>query len=282
MYRLPSLLRWCRLFEQPLSPCASQRASRLCRQDNVGNVPHNGLTLSFAPPQRAWLLGPKRIGPNLLLAPSKKAGSLFDVPPNTVVRAAKATAGKPTVGGQPDGAAAAPAEAEAAADGPAAAAAQPPPTATLDLRLGAPMGALALRWVTGAEAAEDEVGGGMQAMAAAAAEGRTAVLAAEATHGSGGGGGGGAGEGGEGEVPEGLRHVVASVESGVAAGFQIATASGGCSTWMWGMGAWRIVWLESCVAEADAPFWQRPQVGYGHIVVLHSGCCFCALQPCRC
>lgn len=176
--------------------------------------PNTGTPISL-PTQRAWLLGPKRTGPNLLLTPSKKAGSLFDVPPTTVVRAAKATAGKPTVGGQPGEAE----PAEAAADGPASAAA-PSPAATLDLRLGAPAAALALGWVTGAEAAEDEVGGGMQAAAAAVAEGRTAVLAAEVTHGSGGCGGG------EGEVPEGLRHVVASVESGVAAGFQIATSSG--------------------------------------------------------
>ncbi|GLC55413.1 hypothetical protein PLESTB_000984700 [Pleodorina starrii] len=204
--------------------------------------------------ERAWLLGPKRIGPNLLLAPPRRQNeaaaaaasgssaaaatattsggstateSLFDVPANSVVRAAKATA-KASAPGAPGAAAAAAAAAVAGttADAPPSeadggdAAAAAPPSARIDLRLGSPVAALALGLIS-EEDARSYGGDGDVGTAAAAA-----LAAAEAA----------AASGCDVGAAEALRHVVASVESGVVAGFQIATASGPlCEEPLWGV-----------------------------------------------
>lgn len=156
--------------------------------------------------QRAWLLGPKRIGPNLLLAPPADAeSSLFSVPASAVTRAAKVTS--KTVGPGAAGAAAAVAAAEAGAAGATATdladgAAAPAPVARLDLRLGSPLAACSLGLVPSSSGSE--------------------------TNGTGGGAAAGAADEAE-QWPEAVRHMVSSVESGVVAGFQLATSSGGAA-----------------------------------------------------
>ncbi|PNW73585.1 hypothetical protein CHLRE_13g564950v5 [Chlamydomonas reinhardtii] len=163
--------------------------------------------------QRAWLLGPKRIGPNLLLAPPADAeSSLFSVPASAVTRAAKVTS--KTVGPGAAGAAAAVAAAEAGAAGATATdladgAAAPAPVARLDLRLGSPLAACSLGLVPSSSGSE--------------------------TNGTGGGAAAGAADEAE-QWPEAVRHMVSSVESGVVAGFQLATSSGPlCEEPLWGV-----------------------------------------------
>ncbi|KAG2443951.1 hypothetical protein HXX76_002290 [Chlamydomonas incerta] len=167
--------------------------------------------------QRAWLLGPKRIGPNLLLAPPADAeSSLFAVPPSSVTRAAKVTS--KSVGAGTAGSAAAVAAAEASAAAAAAAAASaaadgadgaaPAPAARLDLRLGSPLAARSLGLVPDSSSCAGS-----------------------------GGTDGGAGAGARSEQwPESMRHLVSTVESGVVAGFQLATSSGPlCEEPLWGV-----------------------------------------------
>ncbi|KAG2439846.1 hypothetical protein HYH02_010478 [Chlamydomonas schloesseri] len=160
--------------------------------------------------QRAWLLGPKRIGPNLLLTPPVDAdGSLFAAPPASVTRAAKVTSKAVGPGAAGSAAAVAAAEASASgANGPAAAAdgadgAAPAPTARLDLRIGSPMAARALGLVpVGSGAGRDDGAAGADMD----------------------------------QWPEAVRHLVSTVESGVVAGFQLATSSGPlCEEPLWGV-----------------------------------------------
>ncbi|GFR43094.1 hypothetical protein Agub_g4102, partial [Astrephomene gubernaculifera] len=242
--------------------------------------------------KRAWLLGPKRIGPNILLAPpppplqaapppspshpphpspspssptaaaapsalpaapspspAPPQESLFDVPPNLVVRAAKVTS-KAAAPGAPGGMAAAAAAAAAAATadvrpsddgadggsgGDATANTAAAASARLDLRLGRPEAALALGLITQEEAAlyeryDSAASGGTTGEGAADVNGgalsllpcssSTTLPSASASS----------------SLPDSLRHVVASVESGVVAGFQIAASSGPlCEEPLWGV-----------------------------------------------
>ncbi|KAG2498450.1 hypothetical protein HYH03_003706 [Edaphochlamys debaryana] len=214
--------------------------------------------------QRAWVMGPKRIGPNLLLAPHFRSsaaaaasdgaagasasaagstaasdagggaggadsGGLFEVPPHLVVRAAKAagkaaiTSGAAVAAAASGATMAAHAAAEAAADAEDQPSAVPPvPTARFDLRIGLPLAAAALGLLPPAEAEEVE-------RAAATGAGEVAGL------------------------PESLGHVAAAVESGVLAGFQIATASGPlCEEPLWGVAFELEVRLQATQPQAGA------------------------------
>ncbi|PNH11683.1 Elongation factor Tu GTP-binding domain-containing protein 1, partial [Tetrabaena socialis] len=194
---------------------------------------------------RAWLLGPKRTGPNLLLAPSAAAGTLFDLAPSAVVRAARGAAGTKggAMGGGPGGPtsmAAAEAAATDAADAADAAAGTSTSAAAAyyDLRLGSPVAAVALGLVSETGVAEGEegggeAGGGIEGVVAAAVAAATAATTGGAAVCNGGANGSGPGGGG---LYDRLRHVVASLESGVVAGYQIATASGPlCEEPLWGV-----------------------------------------------
>ncbi|GIL84225.1 hypothetical protein Vretifemale_12915, partial [Volvox reticuliferus] len=181
--------------------------------------------------ERAWLLGPKRIGPNLLLASPRRPNgvaaaeasasssstaveSLFDMSSNSVVRAAKATtkAMAPGAQGALSGTAGPLTDADGAdgADATAAASSSSSAAARIDLRLGSPVAALALGLIS-----EEDARSYIDDRAAGASSSSSNCDAG---------------------VAEALRHVAASVESGVVAGFQIATASGPlCEEPLWGV-----------------------------------------------
>lgn len=207
--------------------------------------------------QRAWLLGPKRVGPNLLLAaPAAGSGeaaaaSLFALPADKVVRLAKQQAGRgthaaplPSHAGRHDAAAA-----EAAADEAGrvedAAAADLALQRHLALPLGYPDAAQRLGLAGGggegetaashASAAVTDLASQLDGldMGPAGAGGAGAGSAAAAVAANGSSGGGGGSSGGLGGSLEYLRY---SVESGVAAGFQMAAAAGPlCDEPLWGV-----------------------------------------------
>ena len=216
--------------------------------------------------QRTWLLGPKRVGPNLLLASAPggsgdeaAAASLFSLPADKVVRLAKQQAGRgaalPTPAARHD-TAAAEAAAEEAAEAEDAAAAAAALERHLAVPLGFPEAAQRLGLAAGSEGGGEGESAASHASAAVAnlagqldrldlgsaggggigGTAAAAVAAAANDSSSGGGGGGGGGVTSSSGLGGSLEYLRYSVESGVAAGFQMAAAAGPlCDEPLWGV-----------------------------------------------
>lgn len=192
--------------------------------------------------QRVWMLGPKRVGPNLLLAaPSggadAAAGSLFGLPPERVVKLAKQQPGRAALlpaAGRPESAAS-----DAADGGELEEVAQE--QRYLAVPLGFPEAALMLGLAASGETAASHAAaavadlslqlGAMDVSAAGAAG--TAANGSTAADGAADGAAAAAAAGSLGSSLEYLRY---SVESGVASGFQMAAAAGPlCDEPLWGV-----------------------------------------------
>lgn len=209
--------------------------------------------------QRAWLFGPKRVGPNLLLAApvgdaaEVASSSLFALPSERVVKLGKQQAGRSAAlllapaGGRQEVAAAAEAAADAAADAAAEAVLQ---ERHLAVPLGFPEVALKLGLASGSETATSAAsaavadlasqldgldvapGGGAGGAAAAAGENGSAPAAAAAATAATPTEGAGLGD----SLGGSLEYLRYAVESGVAAGFQLASAAGPlCDEPLWGV-----------------------------------------------
>lgn len=181
--------------------------------------------------ERAWLLGPRHVGPNIALcspatAPvgSAAASSLFDVPPAAVIKAAIKHGPLARIAGAAAGVQHQPES--AVTNGPGAADAQPGITDAadaaasseaeaqqqLDVVFGRPITAAALKQLPSESVVTDAADTATVA-AAQAAETAAAV--------------------GVGEL---WPHITSSVESGVTAGFQLAAGAGPlCDESMWGV-----------------------------------------------
>ena len=193
--------------------------------------------------QRVWMFGPKRVGPNLLLAaPSSGGGaaaaSLFALPPERVVRLAKQQPGRaallPTAG-RPESAA------SDAADG-AAEGEEAHEQRHLAVPLGFPEGSLKLGL-----AASDETAASHAAAAVAdlscqlgamdvCADGAAAAAAANGSAAGAAEGAADAAAAADSSLGRSLEYLRYSVESGVASGFQMAAAAGPlCDEPLWGV-----------------------------------------------
>jgi ribosome assembly protein 1 len=189
--------------------------------------------------ERAWMLGPKRTGPNLLLASSSSTGpgSLFDLPPDRVVKLSKQQLGRgaaPLPGrqqqqqhqqqrGEEEEEEEEHAEMEAA-------------RRRLAVPLGYPEAAQKLGLVEGSDQAGQHASSAVADLASQldrhlSVSMQTEAPAAPEANGSSSSGGGGGGEG----LGQSLEYLRASIESGVASGFQLASAAGPlCDEPLWG------------------------------------------------
>jgi ribosome assembly protein 1 len=169
--------------------------------------------------RKAWLLGPKQIGPNVLLVADGTGDDLFDVPASLVVKtlksqlkggistAAAAATAVAAAGSGSDAMAAAAAAAAEASGGDAGA----DSSAHLDVHLGRPQGAALMGLVSEQQLAQHSVPSSKQ------------------------------------ELP-GLQHVMGSIESGLVSAFQMATAAGPlCDEPMWGVA------FEVCIRVSYTP-----------------------------
>ena len=206
--------------------------------------------------QRAWAFGPKRVGPNLLLAvpetssstssSSSSAGeSLFALPPERVAKLAKQQAGRAAAAPAALAAAAAgrqPHEAGEEGDELAEEAAAEP--RRLSVPLGFPQAALRLGLASGDQTAASHAASALAdlshqlgSMLSVSDPAGSPAAAAAAENGSSAETDAGAAEGEVGSaLGRSLEYLRYSVESGVAAGFQLASAAGPlCDEPLWGL-----------------------------------------------
>ncbi|PRW32859.1 ribosomal S5 Elongation factor G III V family [Chlorella sorokiniana] len=193
--------------------------------------------------QRAWMFGPKRVGPNLLLAApggstDAAASSLFNLPPERVVKLAKQQPGRTALlpsAGRPESAA------SDAVDGGEYEEQEAQEQRYLAVPLGFPEAALKLGLASSNEtaaahaaAAVADLSSQLGAMDVSAAGGAGAAVAAPANGSAAADGAAAAAAGGS--LGSSLEYLRYSVESGVASGFQMAAAAGPlCDEPLWGV-----------------------------------------------
>ncbi len=193
--------------------------------------------------QRVWMLGPKRVGPNLLLAaPSggadAAAGSLFSLPPERVVKLAKQQPGRAALlpaAGRPELAA------SDAADG-GELEEEVQEQRYLTVPLGFPEAALMLGLAASDETATSHAAAAVAdlfSQLGAMDVGRDSAASSAAAPANGSAAADGAANGAAaaaGSLGSSLEYLRYSVESGVASGFQMAAAAGPlCDEPLWGV-----------------------------------------------
>ena len=195
--------------------------------------------------QRVWMFGPKRVGPNLLLAApggsaDEAASSLFGLPPERVVKLAKQQPGRTALlpaAGRPESAAsdavAGHEEEEEAHEQRYLAVPLGFPEAALKLGLAASDGTAASHAAAAIADLSAQLGTMEVSAAGAAAAPANGSAAADGVA-TGGAGTGGTAAGGS--LSSSLEYLRYSVESGMASGFQMAAAAGPlCDEPLWGV-----------------------------------------------